>query len=360
MILGMPPGQILRNARLARQQTGAPVARQIAEMIRLRSSRHGLSADDYFTHRLFDPAKSWDEKSRFVGLWARARLYRIQDPRWMEIAENKIESDRHLRAHGFPTPKIIAQSSPRDDVEGAVWLADAAAMKTWLRTAPYPHFAKPAVSYLGYSAFLFDGYDAETDTLRMRNGQTMTLDAFAARFGGKDGGMIFQTLMRPHPDLAERIGSRLSTARLVIIGKGDDRALFVAGIRLPVGNKMTDNIQGGKSGTLLGRLDYETGAITELFSGFGLNLTRTDKHPDTGMPLVGFRVPDWRPALDMALAASRTFEGLPVQGWDVAFTDNGPVLVECNATGSVHLPQLALGKGLAQPEFLALYDGGRI
>jgi len=188
----------------------------------------------------------------------------------------------------------------------------------------------------------------------------MLLGDFVARFSAKAGGMMFQELLQPHPALSERIGNRLSTARLVVIGRDDDRHLFTAGIRLPVGNKMTDNIQGGKSGTLLGRLDLETGQITELYSGFGLDWSTTDRHPDTGALLLGLRIPDWEAAVRMALAASKSIPGLVVQGWDVAFTDRGPVLVECNATGSVHLPQLVLGKGLAQPEFLALYDGGRI
>lgn len=280
----------------------------------------------------------------------------------MAIAEDKLKSDRHLRARGFPVPRILAHSSSAADVEGARRLNTAAEVADWLRNdAPYPIFTKPVVGYLGYSAMLIDGHDAAQDRLLLRDGQRVDVIGFAEALGvGKRGGMIFQEVLRPHPLLAERIGDRLATARLVIIGKPGQRRLYAGGIRFPVGRSMTDNLQGGRSGNLLGRVDFGSGEVTEVLSGFGLHHALNPVHPDTGATLAEFRIPDWNAAVALVVEASETFAGLPIQGWDAAFTERGPVLVECNATGSVHLPQLAMERGLAQPEFLSLYDGGRL
>jgi hypothetical protein len=46
----------------------------------------------------------------------------------------------------------------------------------------------------------------------------------------------------------------------------------------------------------------------------------------------------------MALGAAVDFPGLKIQNWDVAFTDNGPVLVELNTESPMHIWQYASQK----------------
>ena len=61
--------------------------------------------------------------------------------------------------------------------------------------------------------------------------------------------------------------------------------------------------------------------------------------------------------LDLCFRAHRAFAGLRIIGWDVGITDDGPLLVEGNATPDLDLMQIALDRGL-KPEFLRIAAQG--
>lgn len=71
----------------------------------------------------------------------------------------------------------------------------------------------------------------------------------------------------------------------------------------------------------------------------------TDRHPDTGHPVVGFQVPHWAKILDMARRVSRVV-GLGYLGVDIVLDRrDGPVLLEANARPGLAI-QIANGQGL--------------
>ena len=53
-------------------------------------------------------------------------------------------------------------------------------------------------------------------------------------------------------------------------------------------------------------------------------------HPYTGSPIQGFRFPQWEEAMEMVKQAATMVPEMGYVGWDVAFSDKGPVLVEGN------------------------------
>ena len=63
-------------------------------------------------------------------------------------------------------------------------------------------------------------------------------------------------------------------------------------------------------------------------------------HPDSGHPIEGLTLPFWKAALDLAVNAHREFQEMPSVGWDVAITEDGPVLVEGNPVWGVDLAQI--------------------
>jgi len=58
------------------------------------------------------------------------------------------------------------------------------------------------------------------------------------------------------------------------------------------------------------------------------------------------KLPDWARLIDVCLAASRVWNGLRVQGWDVALSDRGPLLMEVNFRADFDLLQFAEGAGV--------------
>lgn len=74
-------------------------------------------------------------------------------------------------------------------------------------------------------------------------------------------------------------------------------------------------------------------------------------HPDTGVPLTGFRVPDWEKACDMVRSLATKVGDLRFIGWDLAYSDGGWILVEANTSPGLLSPMVT-GKGIRK-EFMS-------
>jgi hypothetical protein len=116
--------------------------------------------------------------------------------------------------------------------------------------------------------------------------------------------------------------------------------------KITTGDNFVDNFSEGKFGNMLGNVDISTGEITRVQRGIGLGMEENVTHPDTGQRLKGFVLPDWEAVREACLAAATIAPELQFQHWDVALTDNGPVLLELNVHGSLDLVQLASQKGI--------------
>jgi Sugar-transfer associated ATP-grasp len=75
-------------------------------------------------------------------------------------------------------------------------------------------------------------------------------------------------------------------------------------------------------------------------------------HPDTGKKVDGLQLPDWAAAVNLCLRAHESLETCPAVGWDVAFTEQGPVLVEGNLPFGIELAQFVSGIPLLTTAFL--------
>ena len=62
-------------------------------------------------------------------------------------------------------------------------------------------------------------------------------------------------------------------------------------------------------------------------------------------------LPDWDAALELTRHAHLAFDEFDIVGWDVAFTQKGPVIVEGNTASCVNLLQRPLDLGLAATRF---------
>jgi hypothetical protein len=354
--------ELMRAAAIARGRTGRSVVSQLADIARLRLSRHGIQPLEYYDLGLYE--KPRDDQRRYVGYWVKDRVYRVQDPQWLAVGNDKLLTYVVLEGLGLPYPRVVAVCHPTRFHPGARLLRSAEEAARYLREeAPYPFFSKPAVSYLGYDNYLVRGLDRDADRLLFADGTSMPVDEFAGRYAAlPKGPTIFQELIRPHPKVAEVIGDRVATVRLMILNLPEGPQPYRAALRIPVGASMVDNFRRGAAGNMFGEIEFETGRIARVVADIGLDYQTADRHPDTGVSFDGFALPDWPAALDIATRASAAMPGLRVHSWDIAFSDRGPLLVETNPRGDFHLIQHAHRSGLAQEPFLSLYaaDGGRI
>lgn len=127
--------------------------------------------------------------------------------------------------------------------------------------------------------------------------------------------------------------------------------------KIATGTNPADNYW--RAGNMLGAIDLSTGRITGVVRGTGSMMRLDEAHPDTGRAVKGFEIPHWTQLCALASGAATAFPGIRTQSWDVALTDQGPILLEVNFGGDLNLAQLAEGRGVLDDEYRArLRQGG--
>ena len=70
-------------------------------------------------------------------------------------------------------------------------------------------------------------------------------------------------------------------------------------------------------------------------------------HPGTNIFMIGRDIPYWNEAIDLVTSAAKQIPQLRFVGWDVAITENGPVLIEGNTRpGAVTIKYLGAENGM--------------
>ena len=70
---------------------------------------------------------------------------------------------------------------------------------------------------------------------------------------------------------------------------------------------------------------------------------KIDRHPDSGVIFDGYTVPLYHEALQLCLKAHSYFYGIHSIGWDIAISENGPVIIEGNDNWGIAMFQILYG-----------------
>ena len=111
---------------------------------------------------------------------------------------------------------------------------------------------------------------------------------------------------------------------------------YIITLKMGRGGGVCDNSgQGG----ILCRVDIDTGKICSPATDDYFNVF--DKHPDTGIPLVGYQLPMIEEAKALACQAALEIPEVGHVGWDMAIGPDGPAIIEGNDFPGTDLCQLA-------------------
>lgn len=349
-----------RQVRAQHEIFGADVKRltgkgrlsQFAEICRLSAGPGKLWPEDYYRYRLYDDAKyAWPEKFQFMSNWAIPQ--RLNGNDWAVVADDKLVFGA-LAAHlGFRVPTVHAIYHPMRSYGDIPAMRDTAALRRYMRNGlPLPAFVKPIDGYLSEAVFIVDGKDAQTGEMRLRdaNGAPASeQQMYQVLDGGAYGGWMFQEIVKPHRAMKEVCGDRLGTVRFMTVVDQGKATLRCVVWKITSGANLADN--SARLGNLMAPVDIETGVVGQPMTGIGPKFREVTTHPDTGKTLLGFQLPYWREAKSACLSLARSLPAIPLQGWDIAITDEGPVLLEINRRPSLVLPQLVQQRGFAHGFF---------
>ena len=348
----------------ARRETGKSLTAQAAEMLALAWGVGKLHPEEYYQYRLYDDRRyNWAEKKRFLGrVWRKGLYYALGSADWGALAFDKLIWGQFFERLGFPVARTIAAYHPFRSLGDISVLRDHAQLEAFFRTgAPYPLFVKPIWGADGKGVAGVAGYEDRSDRLRLESGESVGLTEFVERTiqlgnlgGAATSGCIIQEMLRPHSRIRELCGNRLCTVRMVMILDENEPRLVAKLWKITTGTSMADNYW--EEGNLAAPIELDTGEIGTPIAGLGLDIRPVLEHPDTGRRFEGFELPDWNAAKELCVRATTVLPGMPLQSWDVALTDRGPVLMELNTMGSFRLPQLIEERGLYSGEFKAFVE----
>jgi len=134
-----------------------------------------------------------------------------------------------------------------------------------------------------------------------------------------------EELIRQHSAVSAVYPHAINTVRTVTINTGKQVHVICTYFRIGNGGRHVDNFN---SGGMVAPVDEKTGIVKDRAIDKEKNLYAT--HPMTGTAIKGHQFPDWEKAMELVKKAATVVPEMGYIGWDVAFAESGPCLVEGN------------------------------
>lgn len=198
-------------------------------------------------------------------------------------------------------------------------------------------FVKPVDGYFGIGAYIGSC-----------NSEENIAEEFKKLAGKK---MLLEELICQHEEMAKFNESSVNSLRVVTFLHADNTPEIIDGAAIRIGRKgkNADNFHHHGIGA---KIDLETGIVCTM--GIDRDRCQYVVHPDSGVPIVGFKVPHWAEVCELVKKAALEVPEVRYVGWDVALTRDGRViLIEGNDKADPDLAQICSGIG-AGPMFRSL------
>ncbi|HRP31145.1 MAG TPA: sugar-transfer associated ATP-grasp domain-containing protein [Agriterribacter sp.] len=267
--------------------------------------KHNASPLDYFHLRFFDLSE--EERSEFP---CTGFMYEYQ-LKMNPIQEREVLHDKIRFLERF------------DDFSGRKWA-------TFTRLKTDREFAVEFCKRAGKKLVLKKskgGAGKDVDVIEIPAGAPESVTSIME----KEGYDLAEHYVIQHNEMMRLSPAAVNTIRIVTqYTEEGEVVILLAFVRISV-NSQVDNLSVGHYGVNIGAaIDLATGRICQ--PGRYLDVTKTEVqvHPVTGTPIEGFTIPFWPACKEIVINAAKLLPGNRSIGWDVAISNNGPVLIEGN------------------------------
>jgi len=344
--------------QLGKYKFGKSYAAQLREIMWLTRGKPGLSPIDYFLYGLADDRRYTAESRRtFVRGGYFGEISAKSRSTLCDLSIDKPSFSAMLSGMGLPVPPTLAYLHINREIDGLTPLHDQADVEAFLReTDQYPLFLKPGAWAGSVGAASLEAYDATDDVVVTFDGERWPVSEVAEVAMDYAGdGYLVQPRIAAHPELHELTQGKLASVRMVLTSEAYEEAptLKRAVWKIPSRSSAADNFW--RKGNVLASVDVETGRLSRSMIRRRLIYDEIEIHPETGTELRGWQYPMWTEMRETVERAARAVPWAPIQGWDVALTDRGVVLMELEGNGGSSLMyQLCFDRGLYEGRFAEL------
>jgi len=238
------------------------------------------------------------------------------------VSEDKELTYRVFDSYNISQPVLLLQFKNGVFYDRHKDLIDKESVEQLLKTSSAKKlFLKPTHGLGGRGILIFNKKEAFED----ENGDKLTSD-FIEKALGENEDYILQEGLEQHEVLNQIYPDAVNTFRVMTHVKNGKAKVMYSMLRMGQGGSQLDNAS--QTG-LVCKIDVDTGKFDDLIHiGHGRT---TDKHPDSLFSFKDYVFPYWEELKAFVLTATQKMESIPYMGWDIAYSKDGPVVIEMNA-----------------------------
>ncbi|MCR4966166.1 MAG: hypothetical protein K6A41_11010 [Bacteroidales bacterium] len=291
-------------------------------------NRKGITREEYYDFEFEKQSKEFRES--FLGLNEQRLYLDLLNPiKYYSLARNKFMAHKMLENTGVRKSELYCYYQPVGNVydsdEIAGNLSDVCRIlkkknvkECVIKTTESSHgdnvWVIKSMEYLEQDVMM-----TRFDDVQLKLSDVLKNDA-----------LIFESVVRQTAQFAGFNASSVNTVRFMTTLWPDGSARVIATwFKVGRAGKCVDNA--GSGGNVDAAIDVETGMIYNVVEFDGWRKTKEiDCHPDSGSQLNGVVIENWQAVKEEVKKFQQAFPYCKAAGWDIAITDEGPVVIEVN------------------------------
>lgn len=315
---------------------------------------------EYVDNHFSAPDMRLEEKEKFVSYNQLCWIQRDLNPRAERGILNKWVLYHILTDAGLPRPRVYGLFDP---VFGYTTEGDSFNSIDDLRRILDENnltkfVIKPASGDKGTNVWVFSKRQGDLfttlagDKMSMEDLHHLMLEMFNTGMPHRRDGIILQERVQQHDVLQKINPNCTNTLRVItLINNAGEVEVMINQLKFGRGKSMVDNASKGAATSYV----FDDGTISRVAVISRESLEMHECHPDTGAQAAGLKLPYYKEAIELAKEAQRRIPQLRSVGWDIAITNDGPMIIEGNTWYGWH-PQPRGRKGMICPGLREILD----
>ena len=271
--------------------------------------RYGFCLSDYLNYKLYN--KNGKERKKYVSTKTENKFYETVSPSAYKqrytIKPNFLKDFKEYTKRDFIVPK-------EDN---------------------YEEFLEFLNNHEVFMSKPYDGLDGAD----VKKEYTKDIQDKKEYFNNAIKNRIFlEELVKQHPEMNKLCDKSVNTMRIMTFNDHGKSRIIWMGLRVGNGINAIDNFHAKGMAV---NIDINTGKLVG--NAIDKDLNEYEEHPFTHVKFDGFQIPCFEDSKNMVLKASLESDKILVVGWDVAISEDGPVIIEGNRRPGFDIVQVLSG-----------------